>query len=490
MRFLLALFAGAIYPLGFEPYSLWPITFLSLVLLFGLIQSSVGRSLPFLICFAIGKNLIGVSWVYHSIHVFGHAEPYLAGFIVCLFVLILSAFYIPAGMISDYLSRQPRSPHFQLVLFATTLSFTEWLLTWALSGFPWLFAGHSVLDMPLSSLVPVFGSLGVGWIVFCSCSSLYLLVTERRLVYLLIAGLPWLMSLMLYPVEWVKDTGEYRVALVQANIDQDKKWLHNERNRNFTKHLDLSLDHWEADLVIWPEAAITLFGSEAQNALALLDRIAQESNTSFISGIPTIDSLGAGATMTNNSLVAVGNGEGVYSKIHLVPFGEFVPFESALRGLIGFFDLPMSSMSEGAPGQENLQLTLGGSLISAAPAICYEVAYGETLRRRSIGSSLIVNVSNDAWFGETNGPWQHLQIARVRALENGRPLLRATNNGVTAVIDKTGKIVEALPQFEPGVLSTSVTFTSGRTPYSYLGDWPVLVLILLFLLWGYKTRDP
>jgi apolipoprotein N-acyltransferase len=99
-------------------------------------------------------------------------------------------------------------------------------------------------------------------------------------------------------------------------------------------------------------------------------------------------------------------------------------------------------------------------------------------------------VSNDAWFGETNGPWQHLQIARVRALENGRPLLRATNNGVTAVIDKTGNIVEALPQFEPGVLSTSVTFTSGRTPYSYLGDWPVLVLILLFLLWGYKTRDP
>ncbi len=490
MRFLLALLAGAIYPLGFEPYSLWPITFLSLVALFALVRLSAGRMLPLLICFAIGKNLIGVSWVYHSILVFGNAEPYLAGFIVGLFVLILSVFYIPAGVISDFLLRKRRSSHFQLVLFASSLSFTEWLLTWLLSGFPWLFAGHSVVDMTLSGLLPVFGSLGVGWIVFYSCGSLWLLVIERRLLYLVISALPWIVSLMLYSAEWVEEVGEYRVALVQANIDQDKKWLHKERNRNFSKHLDLSRDHWDVDLMIWPEAAITLFGAEAQNAVNFLDRRAEESNVSFISGIPTVESSGEGTAVTRNSLVAMGNAQGTYSKVHLVPFGEFVPFEGILRGLIRFFDLPMSSMSAGDPDQENLQLTMNGKSISVAPAICYEVAYGETLRRKGIGSSVIVNVSNDTWFGETDGPLQHLQIARVRALENGKPLLRATNNGVTAVIDKRGKIIARLPQFESGVLSASVRFTSGRTPYSYTGDWPLLTLILLVFLGGYRTRKP
>ena len=489
MRFLLAILAGAIYPLGFDPYSLWPITFLSLVLLFGLIQSLGTRALPVLFLFAIGKNLFGVSWVYHSILVFGSAEPYLAGLIVCLFVLILSAFYIPGGLILDFLARQDRLSLFQAILFASVLSFTEWFLTWFLSGFPWLFAGHSMLDTPLSNLLPVFGSLGLGWIIFYSCGSLYLWVLERRLIYLATATLPWVISLMLYPFEWIEETVEYRVALVQANIDQHKKWIHTERNRNFSKHLELSRDHWGADVVIWPEAAITLFGPEAQNTLNLLDQMAEESNTAFISGIPTIDRSGQGSTVTRNSLVAVGDGEGVYSKVHLVPFGEFVPFEGLLRGLIGFFDLPMSSMSAGSLDQKNLTLNFDGSTISAAPAICYEVAYGETIRRRSIGASFIVNVSNDTWFGETQGPWQHLQIARVRALENGKPLLRATNNGVTAVIDKSGDILETLPQFESGVLSMSVRLTSGRTPYSYLGDWPLMAGVLLVLLWGYRSRN-
>ncbi len=490
MKFLLAIMAGAIYPLGFEPYSVWPITFLSLVVLFGLNQSLGMRALPLLFCFAIGKNLFGVSWVYHSILVFGSAEPYLAGLIVCLFVLILSAFYIPGGLIFDFLTRQHRTSHFQAILFASVLSFTEWLLTWFLSGFPWLFAGHSVLDTPLSNMLPIIGTLGVGWIIFYSCSSLYLSVLERRLVYLATATLPWVASLILYPIEWVEETDEYRVALVQANIDQHKKWVYAERNRNFNKHLELSRDQWDADLVIWPEAAITLFGSEAQSALNLLDQMAEESNTTFISGIPSIDRFGQGSTVTRNSLVAVGDGEGAYSKVHLVPFGEFVPFEGLLRGLIGFFDLPMSSMSAGSLDQKNLTLKFNASSISAAPAICYEVAYGETIRKRSIGSSFIVNVSNDTWFGKTQGPWQHLQIARVRALENGKPVLRATNNGVTAVIDKSGNILETLPQFETGVLSASVRLASGRTPYSYLGDWPIMVAVLLILLWGYRSRSP
>ena len=159
-----------------------------------------------------------------------------------------------------------------------------------------------------------------------------------------------------------------------------------------------------------------------------------------------------------------------------------MPFESFLRGLIGFFDLPMSRMSAGTSGQDNLTLTIKGENFDVSPAICYEVAYGESLRKRSIDSSAIITVSNDTWFGPTNGPWQHLQIARVRALENAKPVIRATNNGITAVIDKNGIVVDKLPQFTSDVLRSTANFTRGRTPYSYLGDWPILSIIFLVLL--------
>ena len=139
-------------------------------------------------------------------------------------------------------------------------------------------------------------------------------------------------------------------------------------------------------------------------------------------------------------------------------------------------------MSAGTSGQDNLTLTIKGENFDVSPAICYEVAYGESLRKRSIDSSAIITVSNDTWFGPTNGPWQHLQIARVRALENAKPVIRATNNGITAVIDKNGIVVDKLPQFTSDVLRLTVNFTRGRTPYSYLGDWPILSIIFLVFL--------
>ena len=490
MSLVVAFLAGVIYPLGFAPYSIWPLTFFSLFVVFGALYLSRGRALLTLACFAIGKNLVGVSWVYHSIHVFGNAEPFLAGLIVCVFVLILSAFYLPAGLVINFVSKQRKlSPHSYLLLFAACMAFTEWLLTWLMSGFPWLFAGHSVLDMPLSNLLPLLGTLCVSLIIFYLCGAFYLFIKTRRWSYLVPAILSWAVSGFLYPIEWVEETHEYRVALVQANIEQNKKWLYEERNQNLNKHLSLSQDHWDADLLIWPEAAITLFGSEAEEALSLLDTMALESQTSFISGMPTVDSPRGRPPLTRNSVVALGDGSGTYSKVHLVPFGEFVPFENVLRGLIDFFDLPMSSMSGGQPNQENLRIDFRGESISVAPAICYEIAYADTIRERSIGSSLIVTVSNDTWFGETFGPWQHLQIARVRALENGKPMLRVTNNGVTAVIDNSGDIIASLPQFESSVLMSSIKLTTGRTPYSYLADWPVLIAIFGFFLWVYRAPN-
>ena len=482
MNFLLAFFAGALYTLGFEPYALWPITIFSICLLFHTIHASPSRSLSLLLCFALGKNSFGITWIYHSVATFGNAEPFLASVIVGLLVLVLSAFYLPGGLLLKFLGRRQQIG-FLLLLFASVLTLTEWLLTWLLSGFPWLFVGHAVVDTNLSTLLPIIGSLGVGWLVYLIAGALYVGFSRRKGFFILLAVTPWLMAFLLSFVVWGKEQQEVRVALVQANLKQDRKWLMEERSRNLEKHLALSDENWGYDLIVWPEAAITLFGIEAQRALELLDQKALQANTNFISGIPTLDPVDG---TNKNSLVAIGQGKGIYSKQHLVPFGEYVPFESVLRGLIGFFDLPMSRMSAGSPGQDSLTLAINGANFDVSPAICYEIAYGESLRKRSINSSAIITVSNDTWFGPTNGPWQHLQIARVRALENAKPVIRATNNGVTAVIDKNGRVVDKLPQFTSDVLRSTVNLTQGRTPYSYLGDWPILFIIFLVFLYAWS----
>ena len=480
MKFLLAFLAGALYTLGFEPYALWPISIFSICLLFHLIHENPSKSLSVLFCFALGKNTFGISWIYHSVSTFGHAEPVLASVIVGLLILVLSAFYVPAGLLLRFLDNR-RSIDRSLLLFASVLTLTEWLLTWLLSGFPWLFFGHLVLETNLSNLLPILGSLGVGWLLYFIAGALYVGLSQRRGVFILSAVAPWLLAVLLSLVVWGKETQEIKVALVQANLEQDKKWLVEERNRNLEKHMDLSDEHWGYDLIVWPEAAITLFGGEAQRAVAMLGEKALQTKTNFISGIPTLDPADGS---NKNSLIAIGQGLGTYSKQHLVPFGEYVPFESLLRGVIKFFDLPMSRMSPGSSRQDNLVIKINGENFEISAAICFEIAYGESLRKRSVESSAIITVSNDTWFGRTKGPWQHLQIARVRALENAKPVIRATNNGVTAVIDKNGEIVETLPQFTSGVLSSKVSLAEGRTPYTYAGDWPVLFLIFFVFLYA------
>ena len=485
MRLIIVFLAGALYPLAFAPYSLWPAVFFSLLLLFRAYHEMPKQALPIFFCFAVGKNLVGMTWVYHSVHVFGGAEPLLALFIVGLLVLILSTFYVPAGLLSSWLLRDNQSNWLSLCFFASCLTLTEWLLTWVFTGFPWLFIGHSVLDTTFSHFLPVFGALGTGFTIALLSGLIYLFLKFRIRRYLLVALIPCCLALALIPVSWVRETSEHSVALVQANIDQNKKWLMSERANNFNRHLDLSKKHWDSELIVWPEAAITLFGAEADRAMKLLDETAGKTDTNLVSGVPTVNFFQGGISESKNSLVALGRGVGTYSKVHLVPFGEYVPLEQLLRGLITFFDLPMSTMTPGDAIQPNLELVMGGTTIQAAAAICYEIAYGDSLRRRAADSQLIINVSNDTWFGATAGPQQHLQIARIRAIENGRPLLRATNNGVTASINAYGSIRSVLPQFEAGVLRTSVKLTEGRTPYSHLGDFPVLALLMTCFIWGF-----
>ena len=202
-------------------------------------------------------------------------------------------------------------------------------------------------------------------------------------------------------------------------------------------------------------------------------------------GVPRAERTPDDGWLVYNGTLATGTGSGRYTKRRLVPFGDYVPFEDLLRGLIRFFDLPMSGFRPGARHQGPLDVGVG----RAAMGICYEIAYAELMRLSAVEADVLITVSNDTWFGDSIGPPQHMQIARARALENGRWLLRGTNNGITAIVDHRGRVKASLPQFEPGVLAGEFRIMRGHTPYSRYGDgWLVGLCFAGLLLGVLKTQ--
>ncbi len=483
MTYVMALALGAIYSLGFAPFDLWPLTVLAIAGLFYLLQNKPQHPALLAFLFGLGKYGVGASWVYVSIHVYGNAPPPLAAFLVVLFVAVLALLFVwPLGWCYARLQLRAGS-RLSVFAFVALWLLLDWMSTWLFTGFPWLLPGYAALDTPLQLLAPVIGVLGTGFALLLSTVALAAMVFNRRvqISYAGLAVLPWLLAIVLTPVTWVAPQTEYSVALVQGNIDQAIKWQPDQAAPNVRKHLELSVDHWDADIMVWPEAAITLYPQQAQGLLEDLTRQGQATATDLVVGIPGVELVGEGQYEFQNLAIGLGQARGRFAKQHLVPFGEYVPLENLLRGLIEFFDLPMSSSSPGREDQPNIRLSFG----EAAMAICYEIAYPASMRRRAIDAALLMTISNDTWFGASIGPLQHMQIARMRALENGRWLLRATNNGVTAIVAPNGRIEEQLPQFEAGVLRGSIATMQGRTPFSVSGHAPVLVYVfgvLLFML--------
>ncbi len=479
MTHVVALALGAVYVFGFAPFGLWPLAFIAAGGVFWLLQREQARPLLILYLFGLGKYGVGASWVYVSIHVYGNAPPPLAGGLVVLFVLGLAAlFTLPVGLLYGRLRGAPWSWR-NVLLFAGAWTLIDWVSMWFLTGFPWLLPGYAVQHTWAANLVPVLGVLGAGGLVVLSAAAVAVCLHERRLLPLplTLAAAVWVVGLALSPVEWVRAKATHSVALVQGNIDQNLKWLREQAVPNIEAHVALSEPHWDADIMVWPEGAITLFPQQVGGLLDHLDARGRATSTNVVVGIPELTVLPGDQYEFRNTAIGLGEATGKFAKIHLVPFGEYVPLESILRGLIEFFDLPMSSSVPGDPAQPNLRLSMG----EAAMAICYEVAYPATMRRQASTAALLMTISNDTWFGESFGPHQHLQIAQLRALENGRWMLRGTNNGVTAIVDHHGRVRASLPQFEAGVLRGEVDLMEGRTPFSYAGHWPVLVaLAVLF----------
>src|SRR5690606_20537656 len=270
--------------------------------------------------------------------------------------------------------------------------------------------------------------------------------------------------------DWTRAAGDsLTVAAVQGNVEQNLKWDPAQLNAQLALYRDLSFSARQVDLLVWPETAIPVLKDMAQGYIGVMDRFARDRNSALITGVPVRQSNERGEIRYYNAITSFGEAQGTYLKQKLVPFGEYVPLQDLLRGLIAFFDLPMSDFARG-PSDQGLLQAKG---LKIAPFICYEVVYPEFAAGLAAQSDLLLTVSNDTWFGTSIGPLQHLQMAQMRALEAGRWMIRATNNGITALIDPQGRITAQIPQFQQAVLYGEVQPMQGLTPYLRWRGWPL-----------------
>lgn len=477
---LLALVAGALFPLALAPFGWSTLGVLSMALLCALLRNGGPREVFVrALAFGLGQFGVGASWVYVSIHVYGEAPAPLATLLTGLFILLLALCLAVPFSLYGRMARRP--PLAALFLFPSLWVVAEWFRGWFLTGFPWLYLGNSQIDGWLAGWAPIGGVLTLSWMLAFSGAALAQLAQLRDsppgvIAGLLLTALLWLWGDTLDDRHWTTPADSpVRVALLQPALPLNQKWDQNALFQILDLYRRETESLWRNPLVIWPESAIPEVQHRVDHYLGWMDERAREAGSTLITGVP----IQAG-NRYYNSVIALGDGSGRYDKRHLVPFGEYVPLERWLRGTIRFFDLPMSTFSNGADRQPLLR---AGDL-RIATAICYEIVYQDLVAGTTADADILLTVSNDTWFGSSIGPHQHFEMARMRALENGKPVLRGTNDGITAIIDSRGKVQAALPQFQRAVLEGEVTPHSGTTPFTRFGSWPVVVLCLLVVAAG------
>lgn len=474
-----ALLAGAAMPLAFAPYGWSVVAMLSLAVLFrSWLDLRPGRAFWRGWLFGLGMFGFGIAWVQTSVHQFGLPVLAFSVSVTALLVMFMALYPALVGFAAQRWFRVCPGASL-LVVMPALWALVEWLRGWLFTGFPWLSVGYSQIDGPLAGYAPVGGVFLVGLAVAASAGALASLPRER-LRPLLSLGAVWGLALALWQVSWTRAEGEpVRVALVQGGIEQSQKWDPEMRDRTLELYRRLSERYWgEAKIIVWPETAIPAFGSEVKDFIAEIDDRAARSGTDIVLGLPIDDRDGQGRIVSYyNSIIALGSAVSRYDKRHLVVLGEYPPFQSILMPILRSLSIPMSEFSHGA--HEQPPLTAAG--LKLAPSVCFEDAFGEEVTDFLPQSHLLVNVSNDAWFGDSLAPHQHLEIARMRALETGRYLLRATNNGISAIIDPRGEIIGRSPQFIAHVLTGEVIPYVGATPYVIVGNTLLVVLVVVLL---------
>lgn len=492
---LLCLFAGFLFALGFAPYQLWPLTIVSMTIFFTLIHGQQNLKTVTLRGFWYGFGIFahGISWIFVSIYTYGGtplalAIPMTLGFIG-LFTALLT--------LQIYLYQKFHFAKYPILTFPALWVLFEWTRSWFLTGCPWLFAGYAFIDSPLAGFAPISGVYGLSFAAVFTATAIAYLITSRRssiqtqpslfLLQITCVILIWIGGALLKNIEWVEiDTSPAsatKTSIVQGNISQDQKWAPHMREPTKLRYKmystqELTDSEWQADLVLWPEAAIPLLYHDALNYIDEMDEVFVQHEATLISGILSMDLIDD-RYHYRNSIFAVGLGSGFYHKQKLVPFGEVYPFTESLQEFIPFF----GQFKSFTPGKKIQQpLYVSGKKIM--PYICYEVIYPDFVRHYAKDTDILLTISNDGWFGRSIGPLQHFEMARMRALENGRYMIRGTNTGVTGIIDHKGQVVAQIPQFEETVLRGTAYSAKGSTPFTHFGSRPILTLCWILLLIG------
>lgn len=479
-----ALTAGALTVLSFGPFNQFWLGLLGPAVLFYLWLGEAPRA-AFLTGLAFGAGLfgVGVSWVYVSMNVYGNMPGPLAALAVLLFVLLLSSFPAVVGLLQAR-SRAPSVVQACLVIPACW-TLAEWVRGWFLTGFPWLSLGYGQIGGMLANVAPWSGVFGVT-LLSTVCSGLLVVMVDRgdsrrRLIAAGVFLLIWAGAWNAGSLTPIREQGApLKVAVVQGNVPLARKWDPAGQESILDMYLELSAAHQDRHVVVWPEAALPFFLDQLP---AQFWRALESHPADFVTGIleRTVDGT---PRQTYNSILAVADERALYRKAHLVPFGEFLPFPSLMSWLIDYLEIPMSDFS--AWNGHQPALTIAG--VPTAVSICYEDAFQDEVRRGLGNANMMINVSEDSWFGDSLAPHQRLDMARMRALENGRPMIRAGNSGISAVVDHEGTVIARTPQFERTVLLAEVQPTKGVNPYVVFGSSPVVALCILVIVAGWFVR--
>lgn len=481
---ILVFIAGGVLTLSFSPFDAFLLAFVALAIFkFSLsTELSIKRAILRGFLFGFGLFGSGVSWVFVSMVVGEQAGI----FIPILMTLFYCCFWAIFPAISAYLFIKLRTNSYvDWLVFSCVWVFVEYVRgEWVLGGFPWLQIGYSQLDSYLAGYIPIFGVYGVGLIIAMISAlladSLLRKNTRREpimgVTFLLIVGA------VLQAINWTNVSGDpIKVTLIQGNIAQKDKWQLENRNTTLKQYYDDSAKHWDSDIVIWPETAIPAYYSDVKDSYLMpLQAEAEAHNTTIITSLPYKGEAG----QLYNSVLTLGESEGFYKKIHLLPFGEYLPWQPVSGYLLGLMNVRLGNFSSGDIDQPLLKAA-GYQFVTS---ICYEDAFGEQNIRYIEQAKFLVNVTNDGWFDGSIEPYQHMQIARMRALESGRYLLRATNTGVTAIVSEKGKIIYQAPVMQRASITADIKPMSGLTPYARIGNKPVIVLILMVLLGAFLNK--
>ncbi len=495
-KYIAVFFAGLLAVAGFAPFSLYPLTILALAILFVQWQHTKCKWMAARLGFAFGFGLFsaGMGWIYIAMHDYGGMPMLLAAFATAVFAAFYALFpavvgYMQAKLRSRFGGKQAVPASIVLVLLIPALwVLLEWLRGLLFTGLPWLVMGYAqAAGSPLSGYAPLIGVYGVSITVAVSAGLLAYLwqarwSTQGKIALGILLAI-WLLGAALRAVEWTQTEGEpFKVSLLQGNIAQGVKFEESNLLKTLATYLRLAQNS-DARLIVMPETALPMLSADLPEIyVEMLRKHARNNDGDILLGLFERE-----RGLYYNSVISLGSFDSQsYRKNHLVPFGEFIPLRPVLGWLINeVLDIPMGDQARGGDRQQVMHVA--GQKI--AVNICYEDAFGEEIIRYLPEATLLVNVTNDAWYGKSHAAMQHNQMAQMRALETGRMMLRATNTGVTSIIGADGRIQQMLPQHQEGVLTGMVQGYSGSTPYVRWGNAAMLLLVvlMLFVAWRINT---